>query len=67
MRCALGPKKLRKYSKLFGYEFTRGLTRGNTSHRVDLFTADGRTATYWPEDPYFQIEPEKEYGPQRRV
>ena len=56
MRCSLGVKRLRKYSKLLGYEFVRGLVRGGTDHRVDLFTIDKRKANYWPTDDWFQIE-----------
>ena len=44
MRCALGPKKLRRLSRLFNKDFRLGLTRGNTNHRVDLWekTKDNR-------------------------
>lgn len=44
MRCRLGPKKLRKLSRLFDKNFRLGLTRGNTKHRVDLWekTKDNR-------------------------
>lgn len=47
-RCALGAKKLRKYSRLFGRTFTNGLVRGNTGHRVDLQRSDGLWFHYWP-------------------
>jgi hypothetical protein len=46
-RCKLGTKKLNKYSKIFGLKFVKGLVRGNTDHRVDLYLENGeRFATY---------------------
>jgi hypothetical protein len=47
MRCRLGEKKLRSYSKKFEKDFTLGLVRGNTRHRVDLFTAK-ESFSYYP-------------------
>ncbi len=48
MRCSLGEKKLRKYSKMAAVEFVKGMVRGNTNHRVDLFTAAGDEFNMWP-------------------
>jgi hypothetical protein len=51
VRCALGPRKLRKYSKLLGIEFVAGMVRGNTDHHVALADTEGRCYHYWPFDP----------------
>lgn len=49
MRCSLGKKKLRHYSRLLGIEFVAGLVRGNTGHRVDLYTIDKKEFCLWPD------------------
>jgi hypothetical protein len=51
MRCKLGDKKLRKYSNKFGIKFIKGLVRGNTDHRVDLFTEDKKCYSIYPTYP----------------
>lgn len=50
MRCRLGTKKLAKYSRLYGLTFVKGLVRGNTGHRVDLWDADGKAYELYPGD-----------------
>lgn len=53
MRQALGSKKLRRYSAMLGVEFDRGMVRGNTEHRVDLW-AGRRSYSYYPGVGFFR-------------
>lgn len=48
MRCRIGPRKLRKYSRKYNRVFVRGYTRGNTEHRVDLLAEDGVEYCIYP-------------------
>ena len=49
MRQSLDPKKLRRYSREHGMTFVRGLVRGSTGHRVDLYDEQGRHWYRWPD------------------
>lgn len=59
-RCRLGEKKLKKYSEKFGIKFVKGLVRGNTNHRVDLFTENMKEFCTFPDgklyEPYSSSE-----------
>lgn len=41
MRCALGPKKVKKLAEKTGLPVVKALVRGGTDHRVDLCLEDG--------------------------
>ena len=43
------PSKLRRYSEMVGDEVVSALTRGNTGHRVDVWTRGGTEYSIWPD------------------
>jgi hypothetical protein len=50
MRCLLGTRKLAKFSRFFGINFVKGLTRGGTDHRFDLYDANGNSYYFWKDE-----------------
>ena len=54
-RCRLGSKKLKKYSQKFGIKFVAGLVRGNTNHRVDLFSEDKKEYVTFPDGKLYEL------------
>jgi len=54
-RCSLGQKKLRKYSKQFSIKFVSGKVRGNTDHRVDLYSEDGKGYHYFKDGTFVEL------------
>lgn len=52
MRQSLGPKKLRRLSKLLGLNLVAGSTRGNTHHHLDLLDDQDNVHHYYPGNTY---------------